>query len=57
MHALMQRFRASEADATAIEFALICAIMATVVIGISSAGGSLEGLRDKLTLMAAVVTG
>ncbi len=48
MHALTKQFRASEAGATAIEYALICAIIGTVIIGISATGGSLTGLYDRL---------
>jgi Flp pilus assembly pilin Flp len=44
----MQRTWSDERGATAIEYGLICAMIAVVVIGISATGGSLSSLYDRL---------
>ena len=44
----MQRLWSDERGATAIEYGLICAMIAVVVIGISATGGSLSVLYERL---------
>jgi pilus assembly protein Flp/PilA len=44
----MRRMWSDERAATAIEYGLICAMIAVVVIGISATGGSLAALYDSL---------
>lgn len=44
----MRRMWSDERAATAIEYGLICAMIAVVVIGISATGGSLSALYDGL---------
>jgi Flp pilus assembly pilin Flp len=42
--ALFRRYRADERAATAIEYALICGIIAVAVISIASVGGALDSI-------------
>lgn len=44
----MRRMWSDERGATAIEYGLICAMIAVVVIGISATGGSLSVLYERL---------
>jgi pilus assembly protein Flp/PilA len=44
----MRRMWSDERGATAIEYGLICAMIAVVVIGIAATGGSLAALYDRL---------
>jgi pilus assembly protein Flp/PilA len=45
---LIRRLKASEAGATAIEYALIVGIMAVVIVGISATGGALDRMYDRV---------
>jgi len=44
----LKRYWSDESAATAIEYGLICGMIAVVIIGISATGGSLSGLYDRL---------
>jgi pilus assembly protein Flp/PilA len=44
----LKRLWRDESAATAIEYGLICGMIAVVVIGISATGGSLTALYEKL---------
>lgn len=48
LRSTLKRYWADERAATAIEYGLICGMIAVVVIGISATGGSLSALYDKL---------
>jgi pilus assembly protein Flp/PilA len=51
------RFLADERGATAIEYGLICAMIAVVVIGIASTGGALDLLYQKMTAIVDALAG
>jgi pilus assembly protein Flp/PilA len=44
----LKRYWSDEGAATAIEYGLICGMIAVVIIGISATGGSLSALYDRL---------
>lgn len=44
----VRRFLSNERGATAIEYGLICAMIALVVISIAGVGGALDGFYDRL---------
>jgi pilus assembly protein Flp/PilA len=54
---VLRRFVVDERGATAIEYGLICAMIAVVVIGISATGGALTGLYNKLAVIATALIG
>jgi pilus assembly protein Flp/PilA len=43
------RFRTDESGATAIEYGLLCAMIAIFLIGIAATGGALEGVYDRVS--------
>ncbi len=49
----LRRYLVDEGGATAIEYALICGIIATVVLSIAATGGAVEGLYNKMAEIAA----
>jgi pilus assembly protein Flp/PilA len=61
MHRLrtqMKRFVASEGGATAIEYGLICAMIAVVLLGsLAATGGAVSALYDKLSAIATAFVG
>jgi len=48
---------ANDSGATAIEYALICAIISLSVISIAAAGGALDSLYDKLAKIVIALGG
>ncbi len=52
-HVQIRRFLANESGATAIEYGLICGMIAVVVLGIASAGGAVDLLYQKMAAIAA----
>ncbi len=48
----IRRFLASETGATAIEYGLICGMIAVVVLGIASVGGAVNLLYEKMAAIA-----
>ena len=55
--ALISRFWANESGATAIEYGLIAAIMAVVVISIAATGGALQAIYDNVYSIVAAMGG
>lgn len=55
--ALISRFRANESGATAIEYGLIAAIMAVVVISIAATGGALQAIYDSVYAIVTAMGG
>jgi pilus assembly protein Flp/PilA len=53
----LKRYWRDENAATAIEYGLICGMIAVVVIGISATGGSLSSLYDRLQDIASGLGG
>jgi pilus assembly protein Flp/PilA len=53
----LKRLLADEGAATAIEYGLICGMIAVVIIGISATGGSLSGLYNTLTNIISALGG
>ncbi len=53
LRTLIRKFRSDEGGATAIEYGLICGIIATTLIGIFGTGTALTGLYD---VIAAIVS-
>ena len=53
----IQRFLADETGATAIEYGLICGMIAVVVLGISATGGAVSALYNKLASIATALIG
>lgn len=47
--AWIKRICSDENGATAIEYALICAMIAVVVVGIAATGGALQGVYSKVS--------
>jgi pilus assembly protein Flp/PilA len=52
-----RRFWADESGATAIEYGLICAMIAVVVIGITGVGGGLTTTYNKLVAIITALGG
>lgn len=57
MNRVIRRYAADECGATAIEYALICAIIGTALIGIASTGGAVAGLYDRMLKIAVALAG
>ena len=57
MRFTIRRFWADERGATAIEYGLICAMIATVVIAIAGVGGGLTVTYDKLNAVIEALGG
>ncbi len=57
MRAAFQRFRANERGATAIEYALIAAMMAVVVISLAGTGGAVDALYATFGLATDAMAG
>ena len=53
----IRRFLADESGATAIEYGLICAMIAVVVISIAGVGGGLTNTYNKLSAIIAALGG
>jgi pilus assembly protein Flp/PilA len=53
----LKRLRSDERAATAIEYGLICGIIAVAIIGISATGGSLTGVYQTLTEIVSALGG
>lgn len=54
----IRRFRADEKGATAIEYGLICAIIACALIGIAATGGALDKMyNDKVASLISAIGG
>ena len=53
----IRRFLADESGATAIEYGLICAMIALVVTAIAGAGGGLTNTYNKLSAIIAALGG
>ncbi len=51
-HFPIGRFLVDDRGATAIEYGLICAMIAVVVLGLAATGGALTVLYDKLAQIA-----
>jgi pilus assembly protein Flp/PilA len=54
---VIARFGTDESGATAIEYGLICAMIAVVLIGIASTGGALSLLYDKMSAIGTALLG
>ncbi len=50
--AFLRRYWVDDGGATAIEYALICGIIATVVLSIAATGGAVEALYNKMAEIA-----
>jgi pilus assembly protein Flp/PilA len=48
----MRRFLADERGATAIEYGLICGMIAVIIVAIAATGGALGVLYDKMAAIA-----
>ena len=55
--ALIDRYRADDSGATAIEYGLVAAIMSVAVIGIAATGGALDAIYERLTAIVAALAG
>jgi pilus assembly protein Flp/PilA len=53
----LRQFLADESGATAIEYGLICGMIAVVVLGISATGGAVSALWTKLAAIASAMGG
>lgn len=54
---LLNRYRYDESGATAIEYGLLAAMIAIVLVGIFATGGATEALYNSLLAIAAAMTG
>jgi pilus assembly protein Flp/PilA len=54
---LIGRFLADERGATAIEYGLICGMIAVVVLGIAATGGAVDALYQKMAAIVAALIG
>ena len=57
LRASIRAWWANDSGATAIEYALICAIISLSVISIAAAGGALDALYDKLAKIVVALGG
>ena len=57
LKASIRAWWANDSGATAIEYALICAIISLSVISIAAAGGALDALYDKLSKIVTALGG
>ena len=51
-HIRLSRFASDQRGATAIEYGLIAAMIALVVVSIGAAGGAVDGIYDTFTLIS-----
>jgi pilus assembly protein Flp/PilA len=51
----IRRYLADEGGATAIEYGIICGMIAVVVLGIAATGGALDLLYQKMAQIAAAL--
>jgi pilus assembly protein Flp/PilA len=54
---LIRRFRTDESGATAIEYGLICGIIAVALTSIAATGGALEGIYDRMSAIIGALGG
>ena len=57
IRAALKRYGADESGATAIEYALIAAMMAVVVISLAGTGGAVDALYDTFGLATDAMAG
>jgi len=50
--AWIRRFLANERGATAIEYGIICGMIAVIIVAIAATGGALDLLYDKMAAIA-----
>lgn len=56
-YVVLKRFIADESGTTAIEYGLICGMIAVVVLGIAATGGALGAIYDKLAAITVALLG